>query len=96
VLQTHPFRPGDQMIVFTDGLIEARDRGGSYFDPAAVLHDVPADRPPRQVLDVLVASLDRHAGGRLGDDLAIVLAEYTPAETPSLVEGVRLLAGEAG
>jgi serine phosphatase RsbU (regulator of sigma subunit) len=96
VLQTHPFRPGDQLIVFTDGLVEARDRGGSYFDPAAALHDVPADLPPPEVLDRLVTGLDRHAGGRLGDDLAIVLAEYGAAEPPGRVEGVRLLAGEAG
>ena len=94
-LHTHPFLPGNQLIVFTDGLIETRDRAGRYFDPAAALRDIPAGRPPRDVLDLLVASLDQHAGGKLGDDLAIVLAEYTADFDPSsLIEGVRLLTGE--
>jgi serine phosphatase RsbU (regulator of sigma subunit) len=95
LLQTHPFHPGDQLIVFTDGLIEARDRRGSYFDPVAALRDVPADGAPRDVLDRLVASLDQHAGSRLGDDLAIVLAEYSAdGSSTSLIEGVRVLTGE--
>jgi serine phosphatase RsbU (regulator of sigma subunit) len=96
LLQTHPFHPGDQLIVFTDGLVEARDRRGRYFDPAEVLRGVPADRAPRDVLDRLVASLDKHASGRLGDDLAIVLVEYSAGSTGgSLIEGVRVLTGEA-
>lgn len=95
LLQTHPFHQGDQLFVFTDGLIEARDRRGSYFDPAAALRDAPADDAPREVLDRLVARLDKHADGRLGDDLAIVLAEYSAdATSAGLVETVRVLTGE--
>lgn len=94
-LQTHPFSPGDQLFVFTDGLVEARNRHGAYFDPLAVIRDLPAGKTPREVLDQLIASLDRHAGGRLTDDLAIVLAEYTATPVVSLIEGVRVLTGDA-
>jgi serine phosphatase RsbU (regulator of sigma subunit) len=81
-LQTHPFEPGDQLFVFTDGLVEARDRLGSFFDPAAALADVPVTFTPRQALDALTAQLDRHAGGRLTDDLAIVVVEHTARPAP--------------
>lgn len=83
-LQTHPFEPGDQLYVFTDGLVEARDRRGTFFDPATVLAGLPATHTPRQALDALTAQLDRHADGRLTDDLAIVVVEHTarPTRTP--------------
>jgi sigma-B regulation protein RsbU (phosphoserine phosphatase) len=91
LLQTHPFSAGDQILVFTDGLVEARDRQGRFFDPIPVLADMP-DVSVRELLDRLVAALDRHAGGALGDDLAVVLVEYSedPAPDP-VVEGVRML-----
>ena len=90
LLQTHPFTPGDQMLVFTDGLVEARDRQGRFFDPLPVFAGLP-DVSVRELLDRLIADLDRHAGGALGDDLAVVLVEYSsdPAPDP-VVEGVRL------
>jgi hypothetical protein len=96
VLQTHPFALGDQLFVFTDGLVEARNRQGAYFDPLAVIRGLPVGKTPREVLDQLIASLDEHAGGRLTDDLAIVLAEYTAAPVGPLIESVRILTGDAG
>jgi sigma-B regulation protein RsbU (phosphoserine phosphatase) len=93
-LQSQPFEPGDQLFVFTDGLIETRNRSGIYFDPIAALADLPPADTPREVLDALITRLDDHAGGRLGDDLAIVLAEYTAEPAVPRIEGVRVLAGE--
>jgi hypothetical protein len=95
-LQNHPFTPGDQLFVFTDGLVEARNRHGTYFDPVGVIRDLPAEGSPRATLDQLIAKLDEHAGSRLADDLAIVLAEYTEAPVSTLIEGVRVLAGDSG
>jgi phosphoserine phosphatase RsbU/P len=92
--QNHPFLPGDQLFVFTDGLIEARNRFGSFFDPLDVLAGLPDAGTPREVLDTLITRLDEHAGGRLSDDLAIVLAEYTAEPVTTLIEGLRVLAGE--
>jgi phosphoserine phosphatase RsbU/P len=92
--QNHAFGPGDQLIVFTDGLVETRNRVGSYFDPIGVLSGLPQTGTPREVLDTLLARLDEHAGGRLADDLAIVLAEYTAEPATTLIESVRVLAGE--
>ncbi|HEX6756334.1 MAG TPA: PP2C family protein-serine/threonine phosphatase [Mycobacteriales bacterium] len=91
LLQTHPFSAGDQMLVFTDGLVEARDGQGRFFDPVPVLAEMP-DVSVRELLDRLVAALDSHAGGALGDDLAVVLVEYSEEPAPDpVVEGVRML-----
>jgi serine phosphatase RsbU (regulator of sigma subunit) len=94
-LQTHPFGVGDQMLVFTDGLVEARDRHGRFFDPIPVFANLP-NVSVRELLDRLIADLDRHAGGALGDDLAAVLVEYShDADPDTVVEGVRMLTSEA-
>jgi sigma-B regulation protein RsbU (phosphoserine phosphatase) len=68
--------PADRLLLYTDGLVEARDRQGRPFEvddrAAAELLDAPS---LDQALDLLVASVLRHANGDLGDDLALVLAQ---------------------
>jgi serine phosphatase RsbU (regulator of sigma subunit) len=66
----------DRLLLYTDGLMEARDGQGRPFEvddrAAAELLATPS---LDQALDRLVASVLRHAGGRLDDDLALVLAQ---------------------
>jgi serine phosphatase RsbU (regulator of sigma subunit) len=68
--------PADRLLLYTDGLVEARDGQGRPFEvddqAAAELLAAPS---LDQALDRLVASVLRHAGGRLNDDLALVLAQ---------------------
>jgi serine phosphatase RsbU (regulator of sigma subunit) len=68
--------PGDRLIFYTDGLLEARDRAGRYFrleDCAGAL------RLPdlRAAADGLLARLFAHTGRKLGDDVALLLLEAT-------------------
>ena len=80
--QTLRFAAGDELLVFTDGLIEARDRLGVYFDPAGVLEATPAEEVGPPVLARLTAALDAHVTGRLSDDLAAVLVRHSPDGAP--------------
>ena len=71
--------PGDRMLLFTDGLIEARSPNGTFIDPAPLLAELSrADFD--SALDGLLVSLTREAGHALDDDLALVLACYDPDE----------------
>ncbi|WP_193613040.1 PP2C family protein-serine/threonine phosphatase [Nocardioides lijunqiniae] len=75
VLSTHPWPEGARMLLYTDGLIEARDRRGRFFpldDHAEELADGSLD----QALDHLVDQLLLHAGTHVDDDLALVLTEH--------------------
>ena len=69
---------GDRLLLFTDGLIEARSPSGAFIDPAPFLPEV-ARAPFDSALDGLLASLQRAAGHRLDDDIALLLACYDPA-----------------
>ncbi|GAA3494606.1 hypothetical protein GCM10019016_017060 [Streptomyces prasinosporus] len=68
-VDTVAFVPGDQMLLYTDGVSEARDRAGEFF-PLADWAGRHHRAPPRELLDRLHADLLRYAGGRLDDDVA--------------------------
>jgi len=70
-------RPGDRLVCFTDGLVEARNAAGDFLDPAAFEAAVRAESLTA-ALDRLVELVDRHAGGRHVDDLALLGLEYDP------------------
>ncbi|SNQ47336.1 Serine/threonine protein phosphatase [Frankia canadensis] len=73
---------GDRLLLFTDGLIEARDRQGSFF-PLDERLDLLRGGGQEEALDRLTAALGTHAGGALHDDLAVLLAERrTPSAPP--------------
>ncbi|WP_405007026.1 serine/threonine-protein phosphatase [Kitasatospora purpeofusca] len=78
VVEEFAFLPGDRLLIYTDGVIEARD-GERRFYP---LTERVAERtaahpaePPAALLLHLRRDLLAHAGGRLDDDAAMVVVE---------------------
>ncbi|MFD7625854.1 SpoIIE family protein phosphatase [Streptomyces sp. NPDC059851] len=69
-------RPGDLLFLHTDGAEDARDTAGRFFPLHRVLAGVlarqPAPAPARLVAGVHAALL-RHTGGRLTDDVALLV-----------------------
>lgn len=65
-------RPGETLFLYTDGAEDARDRAGRFFDLAGVLAREAAATPARLVAGVHAALL-RHTGGRLTDDVALLV-----------------------
>jgi Stage II sporulation protein E (SpoIIE) len=72
-------RPGDRLVCYTDGLVEARNAAGEFLDRSVFEQAVGADSLPA-ALDRLVEQVDRHAEGRHDDDLALLGIEFDPRE----------------
>ncbi|MFG1809587.1 PP2C family protein-serine/threonine phosphatase [Streptomyces sp. NPDC049040] len=69
----YDFAPGDLLLLYTDGVTEARDTAGDFYPLAERLPDiVPGGMHPFDLLTVLREDLLRHASGSLGDDAAVV------------------------
>jgi hypothetical protein len=70
-------RPGDRLVCYTDGLVEARNATGEFLDPSVFEEAVRAESLTA-ALDLLAELVDEHAGGRHDDDLALLGLEYDP------------------
>lgn len=68
-------RPGDRLLLYTDGMIEARGLDGRFIDVTSLVA-AAAHAEFHDALDGLLASLRQAVGEELGDDLALLLAEY--------------------
>lgn len=74
--------PGDRVLLYTDGVIEARDHRGAFYPLAQRLPDL-AIGCPVEVLRGLHDDVVRHVGHKLGDDAAMLLLQFEPT-TPQL------------
>jgi serine phosphatase RsbU (regulator of sigma subunit) len=74
--------PGDRMLLYTDGVLEARDERSRFVD----LRDLAGslrDGDLESLLDRMLADLHQAVGAdRLGDDLALLVAEYQGPPVP--------------
>jgi hypothetical protein len=83
---TFTVSPGDRLVFYTDGLLEARDRAGRYFrleDCLGTLRRADLDAAADGLLDRLRA----HTGRRLDDDVALLLFEAAAPETGLVTPG---------
>ncbi|UKY47986.1 PP2C family protein-serine/threonine phosphatase [Streptomyces inhibens] len=72
------FEAGDTLLLYTDGVIEARDRDGNFY-PFAERATQWTGSSPEALLHHLRRDLLHHAGGRLDDDAALI-AIHRPAQ----------------
>ncbi|MFF9817576.1 PP2C family protein-serine/threonine phosphatase [Streptomyces sp. NPDC014006] len=70
-VESFPFRPGDVLLLCTDGILEARDERGVFF-PLSDRVEAWAAEGPDDLLRCLREELMAYAPGRLGDDAAAV------------------------
>ncbi|MFF5707307.1 PP2C family protein-serine/threonine phosphatase [Streptomyces sp. NPDC012794] len=68
-VDTYDVAPGDLLLLYTDGIAEARARDGEFFPLAAWMRRQPP-APPGELLAALHRDLLRYSRGRLDDDIA--------------------------
>ncbi|GGW49955.1 hypothetical protein GCM10010503_28590 [Streptomyces lucensis JCM 4490] len=67
--------PGECLVLFTDGVEDARDARGRFFSLPAALRRAVLDEPvsAQKVLRTVFAALLRHTAGRPADDVAVLV-----------------------
>ena len=80
--RTVDLAPRDLLVLATDGLTEARDRNGTALDETGamrLLEKSPTD--PQACADELVSEVRQRSGGRVTDDLALLVVEIEESRT---------------
>ncbi|MFV2171487.1 PP2C family protein-serine/threonine phosphatase [Actinomadura sp. LOL_016] len=77
---TEQLQPGDRVILYTDGVVEARDPGKREFGVARfvdfiIRHDAAGLAVPETLRRLIRGILEHHAG-RLDDDATVLLLEW--------------------
>ncbi|MEO3751282.1 PP2C family protein-serine/threonine phosphatase [Streptomyces sp. B6B3] len=72
-----PFEPSETLLLFTDGVTEARDRHGTFL-PVADRLTTAASTAPADLVDLVRQAVLAHTGGRLTDDTAILAVRRMP------------------
>ncbi|MDF5756795.1 PP2C family protein-serine/threonine phosphatase [Spongiactinospora sp. TRM90649] len=72
MVHVEQFGEDDQILLYTDGIIEARDHGGAFYPLTDRVH-LLTGADPQTSLDGLRADLLKHVGRPLSDDAAMLL-----------------------
>ncbi|MFF5921354.1 PP2C family protein-serine/threonine phosphatase [Streptomyces flavochromogenes] len=75
-------RPGETLVLYTDGAEEARDHRGRFFALDTVLAGMCGVAPEALVREVHTALL-HHTGGRLTDDVALLVVRNDRVRVPA-------------
>lgn len=68
-----PLAPGDEVLFYTDGATEARNKARQFF-PLAQCDSLRLPHRPEDLVDQLSTELARHVGHAPDDDIALLLA----------------------
>ncbi|SOE59334.1 Stage II sporulation protein E (SpoIIE) [Streptomyces sp. OV198] len=77
-LDVFSFEPGETLLLYTDGVIEARDPAGGFY-PFTERAAQWTDASPETLLHHIRRDLLAHVGGRLDDDAALIAIRRTTA-----------------
>jgi hypothetical protein len=79
---SYGLEPGDRLLFYTDGIVEARSTGGQFFGLTRLLdlaeRHASSGLTAAEVLRRLSLAVLDHQSGRLDDDATLMLVEWSP------------------
>jgi serine phosphatase RsbU (regulator of sigma subunit) len=79
---TWPFSPGDQILFYTDGISEARDKAGTFY-PLSQCGQILTHHDAETALDLIKEQVISHVGHTLTDDAAMLLVKSAAISEPA-------------
>ncbi|MCL2555081.1 MAG: serine/threonine-protein phosphatase [Actinomycetia bacterium] len=79
-LETLTYSTGDTLLLYTDGVIEARSPQGAFYSLVERVAGFPHPLSPDALVQHLRQDLLAHTGGRLSDDAALLALSMAPED----------------
>ncbi len=78
---SHPLLPGDRLLLYTDGILEAANVRDEEFgeERLGALLQATADLTPAETTDRIIAAVQQWSVSQ-GDDLTVVICDYTASD----------------
>lgn len=80
VVTRTPLEPADRLLLFTDGVVEARDTAGAFLGEGRVVDEVARELdtglPAPEAVRGLLRTVVEHQHGKVGDDATLMLVEW--------------------
>lgn len=80
VVTSTQLQPGDRLLLFTDGIVEARSPDGSFFGEERLVEQLAraldSDLPAPEAVRRLIRTVMEHQGDTLRDDATLMLVEW--------------------
>ncbi|MFI0714292.1 PP2C family protein-serine/threonine phosphatase [Streptomyces inhibens] len=83
-----PFPAGSTLLLVTDGVTEARDHAGAFYDPATQLAGHGPFQDPEEVIGLLAREVERWTGGPRDDDMAVLAITRQPLGNAAKVKAM--------
>ncbi|MFP5252748.1 MAG: PP2C family protein-serine/threonine phosphatase [Actinomycetes bacterium] len=84
-----PLEPGDLVLFYSDGVIEARSPSGEFFGGDRlvdlVVRNLAAGLPAPETMRRVIRALLDHQEGQLDDDASLLLLQHRPAQQEDLL-----------
>jgi hypothetical protein len=83
ILGDTTLQPGDWLVLYTDGIVEAREADGGLFGLDRLIdflqREAASAQPPGETVRRLTQAVLRHQRGHLNEDATILLEQWLPA-----------------
>jgi PAS domain S-box-containing protein len=76
-VQRREFKPGDRIVLYTDGVIDAKNSKGKFYGLKRLDRFIAANRdlPPQMFIDVLIENVLDFCDGDPNDDITVVVCD---------------------
>ena len=86
---TEQLEPGDCLLLYTDGVVDARSPGGQFFGERRladlIVSSLADELPAPETMRRAVHALLEHQEGRLTDDASLMLVQWPTGEARTLL-----------